>query len=248
MLDKIIQLNYSKAEAKKLIDVSKNIEKDYELLLEKYPIQYLIGNVDFYGYKIYVNRNVLIPRFETEQLVEKTIKKITEKYNKKIDILDLCTGSGCIAVALKKNMNCNMYASDISKKALLIAKKNKKINNVKINYIESDLFSNIKQKFDVIISNPPYIDKEKDIVQESVKKYEPSLALYASNDGLYFYEKIIKNISKYLKEKYLVCLEIGENQHQQIIKIIKDNIYNCNISIEKDYSGKERFVFIENKK
>ena len=135
-----------------------NINEAIERLNNNEPLQYIIGDVDFYGNKIKVNQNVLIPRFETEELVENTIKLIKEKFNNNIKVLDIGTGSGCIIISLKKELNnINAYALDISKEALEVANENAKINNVKINFINSNVFSNIIEKFDVIIINPPYI-------------------------------------------------------------------------------------------
>ena len=161
------------------------------------PPQYIVGNVNFYGNIINVDKRVLIPRFETELLVEKAIKYINKKYNNptKINILDIGTGSGCIAITLKKELNSNVSGIDISPDALEVAKKNANQNNVQINFYQSDIFSNVKDTFDVIISNPPYI-KETEEIMDIVKNNEPHLALYAKNNGLYFYEEILKNCSK----------------------------------------------------
>ena len=157
-----------------------------KLLDEGVSPQYIVGNVDFYGNIINVDKRVLIPRFETELLVEKTISYIKKIFDKKITILDMCTGSGCIAISIKKNIDCDMYASDISKDALELAKENINNNNVDITLINSDLFSNINNKFDVIICNPPYIGYDEEI-EDIVKNNEPSIALYAKDDGLFFY-------------------------------------------------------------
>jgi len=243
MIDRIIELGYSRLEAEELIKVSKNIEKDYNKLLNKYPIQYLIGYVNFYGYKINVNKNVLIPRYETEFLVEKTIKYYKELFNKEVDILDIGTGSGAIAITLKKEINCNVTACDISKDALNIAKENSKQNNVNINFVESDIFSNINDKYDIIISNPPYISKNEEIM-DSVDKYEPHLALYAEDNGLYFYKRIIEESKKYLKDKFIIAFEIGYWQSQFIKDIIKNYYEDVIVKIEKDLSGKDRYIFI----
>ena len=246
MKNKILELGFSKAEVEELIKVSKNINADYIKLLNKYPIQYLIGYVNFYGYKINVNENVLIPRYETEYLVEIAKRKIVDKYkNKDVKILDLCTGSGCIAIALSKELNNKIFASDISKKAIELAKKNSIENNAQIELIESDLFNNIKDKFDIIISNPPYISYDEEIM-ESVKLYEPNLALYADNDGLLFYEKILKDINNYLNENFLIIFEIGYKQANRIKKIVNKYLTNVNISVLKDLSGKDRYIIIEN--
>ena len=210
------------------------------------PIQYIIGNVNFYGNIINVNENVLIPRFETELLVDLTKKKINQYFpNKKIDIIDLGTGSGCIAISLKKVLDCNMTALDISKEALLLAKQNAKNNEVDISFINEDMTSYKQEKYDVIISNPPYI-KEDEEIMDIVKNNEPPLALYAPNNGIYFYQKIIDNISYITKDKYLICFEIGETEANDIINYAKARLSNINITKKQDYSNKDRFIFITN--
>ena len=243
MINKIVNLGYSRLEAEELLRVSNNIEEDYKKLLNKYPIQYLIGYVNFYGYKIYVNEDVLIPRYETEFLVEKTIKYYKEVFNNKVNILDIGTGSGAISIALKKKIDCDVTACDISKKALETAKNNAKSNNVDINFIESDIFNNINDKYDIIISNPPYIANNEE-VDYSVDKYEPHLALYAKDNGLYFYKEIIKNASNYLNDKFIIAFEIGYQQAEDIIKIVDNNFIDVKTIIEKDLSGKDRYLFI----
>jgi len=223
------------------------LEEGLKQLESGVPPQYIIGNVNFYGNTINVDKRVLIPRFETELLVEKTIKYIKKKYNNKeiLSILDIGTGSGCIAITLKKELNANITGIDISEEALKVAKSNANINNVDINFYQSDIFSNIKEKFDVIISNPPYIKFDEEIM-EIVKNNEPHLALYASNDGLYFYEEILKQCSKYLNKNFLICFEIGYTQGESIKDLANKYLSNINIKIEKDYSNKDRFIFIEN--
>ena len=215
-----------------------------KLLDEGVSPQYSVGNVDFYGNIINVDKRVLIPRFETELLVEKTISYIKKIFDKKITILDMCTGSGCIAISIKKNVDCNMYASDISKDALDVARENIVNNNVVVRLINSDLFSNINNKFDVIICNPPYIGYDEEI-EDIVKNNEPSIALYAKDNGLYYYNEILKNCSNYLNDKYLLCFEIGYLQGDSIKKNAFKYLGNdINISIEKDYSNKDRYLFI----
>lgn len=243
MINKIVNLGYSKLEAEELIKVSSNIEEDYKKLLNKYPIQYLIGYVNFYGYKINVNENVLIPRYETEYLVEKTIKYYKQVFNKKVNVLDIGTGSGAISVVLKKEIDCDITGCDISKKALEVAKNNAKCNDLNINFIESDIFSNINDKYDIIISNPPYISKD-EVIMESVDKYEPHIALYADDNGLYFYKKIIREAKKYLNEKFIIAFEIGYLEAPSIVNIIEENFKDVRVSVEKDLSGKDRYIFI----
>lgn len=210
------------------------------------PVQYIIGNVDFYGNIINVNESVLIPRFETELLVDLTIKKINNIFkDKKIDILDLGTGSGCIAITLKKRINSNVDALDISIEALKVAKQNAELNNVEINFIQGDMSTYKNKQYDVIISNPPYIRYDEEIM-DIVKDNEPHLALYAEDNGLYFYKRIIDNIPYITKTQYLVCFEIGQYQSSAIVDYAKKHLKNINISVDKDYSGKDRFIFITN--
>lgn len=210
------------------------------------PVQYIVGNVDFYGYTFKVNKNTLIPRFETELLVEKTIKYINKYFNNEIKILDIGTGSGCIAITLNKLLdNSRVTAVDISKNALDVARENNKINNTDVNFIESDVFSNINDKYDVIISNPPYISYDEDIM-DVVYNNEPHMALYADDNGLYFYGKILMECRKYLNDRFFIAFEIGYKQGNDILNIINKYFDNVNISLEKDYSGRDRFIFIWN--
>lgn len=225
--------------------VTENIEEAMERYKNGEPVQYIIGDVNFYGNTIKVNKNVLIPRFETEELVEKIIKKIKNKFNKKIDVLDLCTGSGCIAITIKKELNSNVTATDISSDALEVAKENIKLNNVDVKLINSDLFNNIDGKFDCIISNPPYISYDEEI-DEIVKNNEPNIALYAPNNGLYFYEEILKNIKKYLNDEFIIAFEIGYKQGESLVELANKYLNDVTISVEKDLQGRDRFLFIEN--
>ena len=210
------------------------------------PVQYIVGNVDFYGYTFKVNKNTLIPRFETELLVEKTIKYINKYFNNEIKILDIGTGSGCIAITLNKLLdNSRVTAVDISKNALDVARENNKINNTDVNFIESDVFSNINDKYDVIISNPPYISYDEDIM-DVVYNNEPHMALYADDNGLYFYDKILRECRKYLNDRFFIAFEIGYKQGNDVINIINKYFDNVNISLEKDYNGRDRFIFVSN--
>lgn len=216
-------------------------------LVDKLPPQYILGFTYFYGYKILVNSDVLIPRKETEEVVETALNLIENNYK----ILDLCTGSGAIAIALakeldkKKMTNCYITASDISKKALEVSQKNVIINNVNIDLIESDLFDNINDTFDIIISNPPYIPVNSKDVEDIVLNNEPSLALFSEDNGLYHYKKIIKEASKYLKnEKYLV-FEIGHDQLERLTIYTKSIYPNAIINGYKDLECKDRILVIK---
>ncbi len=223
----------------------KTLDEGIELLNKGIPVQYIVGNVDFYGYNFKVNENVLIPRFETEELVEKTIKYINKYLDKKVDILDLGTGSGCISITLKKELDCNVDAVDISPKALEIAKLNAKNNNVDITFYEGDMLNPINKKYDVIISNPPYIAYNEEIM-EIVKNNEPHTALYAEDNGLKYYKDIISNANKYLKEKSIIAFEIGEKQGKLILEYAKNYFKDSIITVEKDMQNRDRFVFIIN--
>ena len=245
MINKIMSLGFSRPESEELVKVSKDIEKDYQKLLEGYPIQYLIGYVDFYGYKINVNENVLIPRYETEYLVEKTINYSKKMFDGKLDILDLGTGSGAISIALGKKLDSDVTGVDISDKALEVARNNALKNNININFIKSDMLENVTGKYDIVISNPPYIDAEEKIM-DSVKKYEPHLALYAEDNGLYFYKNILSNIKPYLKEKFIIAFEIGWWQGNLIEKIAKEYFEDSKVLTLKDLTNRDRYIFVIN--
>ncbi len=210
------------------------------------PVQYIVGNVNFYGNLIEVTPDVLIPRFETEELVYKTINYINKYFDKNIKIVDLGTGSGCIAITLAKKLNnTHIDAVDISKKALEVAKKNAKLNNVQINFYLGNMLEPLTDKYDCIISNPPYISVKEEVMG-LVKNNEPNLALYANNDGLEFYELILRNARNFLKEKSLIAFEIGYKQGTCIEKIAYKYFPNAIIKIEKDMQGRNRFLFIFN--
>lgn len=230
----------------KYLPKEKSLEEALKRLEDGEPVQYIVGDVDFYGNIIKVNKNVLIPRRETEELVEKTNDLLKKHFNKQINILDIGTGSGCIPISLKKlNNEYNITGVDISKEALEVARDNAKNNNVEIKFIESDVFTNVKDKFDCIISNPPYIAYDEEIM-DIVKNNEPHLALYAEDKGLYFYKKIISESSNYLNDRFIIAFEIGETQGEEIVKIAKNTYPKSIILLEKDLQHLDRFVFIIN--
>lgn len=208
------------------------------------PLQYVMGHVNFYGNQFYINENVLIPRFETEELVENTINYINEFYTEPVDIIDLGCGSGVIGLTLEKKVSTNTVdLVDISKDALEITKKNCEKLNSKANIIESDFLTNITKKYDVVISNPPYI-KEEEEIEEIVKNNEPHLALYAGKDGLDCYRKILKEVKSHLKERSIIAFEIGFTQAEDITKIAQEELENIKVIVKKDLSGKDRMLFI----
>ena len=229
---------------KKYLEPSK-LEEGLKRLENGEAVQYIVGNVEFYNTIINVNKNVLIPRFETEELVEKTINYINKYFNKKIDILDLGTGSGCIAIALAKNTDSCVDAIDISDKALEVAKENALLNNVDVNFIKQDMTVSNDKLYDVIISNPPYLRDESE-VDEIVKNNEPELALYASDDGMYFYKKILENYKNSLKDRFIIAFELGYNQADILSEFAKKIYSNSKVIIDYDLTGYKRFLFVIN--
>ena len=221
-----------------------NIDDAIKRLNNGEPVQYIVGNVDFYKSNFIVNKNVLIPRFETEELVLNTINFIKEYFDKP-KVLDIGTGSGAIAISIKKDIDSIVYATDISKEALEVAKENAKRNNVDINFVNTNIYDGINEKFDVVISNPPYIRYDEEI-DEIVKNNEPHIALYADNNGLYFYEEILKNIKTILNDKYLIAFEIGKDQAEEINKLKDKYLPESNILLKKDLEGRDRMIFIYN--
>ena len=232
MLDKVIDEKNVNDYKEKVLMIKDNI-----------PIQYVIGNVNFYGNIFKVNKNVLIPRFETEELVENTIKLINEYFNYPLKIIDLGTGSGCIGLTLKKKLNnVSVTLLDISKEALIVAKENAKNLNLDVNFIESDMWNNVYEKYDVIISNPPYIRNDEEI-EDIVYENEPHLALFGGKDGLDMYRKIKNGLLSHVENKFLLALEIGDMQKDAIIELFSD-ILDVEIISKKDLSGRDRMIFI----
>ena len=215
-----------------------NIEK----LTKGIPLQHITHRQEFMKMDFFVDENVLIPRPDTEILVEEVIK-IAQKYNSP-RILDLCTGSGAIAISLKKFVpNADITAVDISEKALEIAQKNAEKLEAKINFVKSDLFDKLdNKKFDIIVSNPPYIRKDEiKKLSEEVQK-EPKIALDGGEDGLDFYRIIAEQAINYLKTGSFLCFEIGYNQKNDVIKIIEDEQNYKNTYCKKDLYGNDRII------
>lgn len=220
-----------------------NINEIIKKLESHYPVQYLIGNVEFLNTIINVDKRVLIPRFETELLVEKTIKRIKDLNIQNPRIIDLGTGSGCIAISLKKNLPCFVTAIDISEQAIELAKENALKNQVEIEYKIENMINTNLEGYDVIISNPPYVKETESVGEET--KYEPQNALFAKNNGLYFYEEILKNISKLSTMPKLVAFEIGMSEGEDIKSLALKYLSTKKILIEKDLTNRERYIFIE---
>lgn len=217
--------------------INKNINEDT-------PLSHLVGFDYFYDRKFKVTKDVLSPRMETEELIYKVLEYIKKSKKDSFRILDLCTGSGIIAITLKKEIvekYTEIVASDISEKALSIAIENANNNNANITFIKSDLFDNISGKFDLIISNPPYISyKDKITIKDSVLNYDPHLALFAEEDGIYFYRKIIENAVHYLSKDGVIFFEIGYDQKKKIFELGKIN--NFITTVYKDINDRDRIA------
>ncbi|MDD4053312.1 MAG: peptide chain release factor N(5)-glutamine methyltransferase [Bacilli bacterium] len=211
------------------------------------PIQYVVGNVDFYGNKFTVDKRVLIPRFETEELVHYTKEYINKYFKENISLIDVGTGSGAIGLTLKKEIpSLNVTLVDISTEALEMSSINAKNLGLKVNIYKSDMLKETikrKEKYDVLISNPPYLTKIEEIM-DIVKKNEPSIALYGGNDGLKYYRLLFRDAKLILKDKALIALEIGATQADDIIKLANKYFEGCPYEIKKDLEGRDRMFFL----
>lgn len=222
-----------------------NLEEVIAKIDEGYPIAYLIGDVSFYGYPFKVNENVLIPRFETETLIEKTIKLIKSLNLENSNLIDLGTGSGVIAITLKKEIHSlNITAIDKSKEALKVAIENSKLNNVNVDFQNQDIFNyELPENISIVISNPPYIEEDSNYNQNVL--YEPKEAIFVSNiNPLIYYEQILKIAKEQITKKHLIAFEIDEDHKEDMHKLCKKYFPSDNIVIEKDLAGKNRYAFI----
>lgn len=246
ILSEILNMEKEKLLIKDLQEITKSQEIKFKEFLvrlaDNEPIQYILNKQEFMKLNFFVDENVLIPQPDTENIVYEVLD-ICKNNPKKIKILDLCTGSGAIAISIAKYMkDCEIYASDISYEALEIAKRNAVENKVKLNFLLSDLFESIPNtKFDIIVSNPPYIKTNIiDTLSEEVKK-EPRLALDGGADGLDFYKKIARSAEKFLKKDGTLLLEIGYDQKESVISILENKSYK-DIECKKDLSKNDRII------
>lgn len=248
ILSTLLNQNYLELTMNLDMEIDKEIENKFLNCINNIkngkPIQYALNSVNFYGLEFYVDERVLIPRFETEELVYNTNQYINKYFNNNIKVLDLGTGSGCIGLSLKHlNPSLNITLSDLSPYALEVAKLNSDNLKLDVNFKESNLFDNIDSKFDVIISNPPYI-AFCDEVDELVINNEPHMALFANNNGLEFYDRILSSVEKYLNDKYLIAFEIGSSQKEDILKLINKYLEDVKVITKQDISKRDRMVFI----
>ncbi len=247
MLDEMREFNENLA-----LELTEEDEQKYFQLINKHikddtPLSHLVGFEYFYDRKFKVTSDVLSPRMETEELVYKVIDYIRKNNLTNIKILDLCTGSGIIGITLKKELeefDVKILASDISSTALTVAKENASSLEVDISFAESDLFSNIQDKFDIIVSNPPYIaHDDKKTIKENVLNYDPHLALFADEEGMYFYRNIIEKSRPYLNEKGIMFFEIGYDQKEKIITLGENNKFET--VVYKDINGRDRIAVLK---
>ena len=247
MLDEMREFNENLA-----LELTEEDEQKYFQLINKHikddtPLSHLVGFEYFYDRKFKVTSDVLSPRMETEELVYKVIDYIRKNNLTNIKILDLCTGSGIIGITLKKELeefDVKILASDISSRALTVAKENASSLEADISFVESDLFSNIHDKFDIIVSNPPYIaHDDKKTIKENVLNYDPHLALFAGEEGMYFYRNIIEKSRPYLNEKGIMFFEIGYDQKEKIITLGENNKFET--VVYKDINGRDRIAVLK---
>jgi release factor glutamine methyltransferase len=211
------------------------------------PVQYIVGYAQFFGYEFYVDENVLIPRFETEELVENILFLYDKHFKgKKVKVVDIGTGSGCIASTLSlEEKNMEVYASDISPDALKTAKASASKLGAQVKFFEGDMLKPFigKEKFDILVSNPPYIPNNEE-VQSLVKDNEPNIALFGGDDGLYFYRIILSEADKILNDKFIMGFEHGYDKKEEIEALCKTYFPTANIYTLKDMQGLDRMTFV----
>lgn len=245
----ILNMNKTQLIANDEKEISEEEKTRYYLslieIVQGMPIQYITNNQEFMKLNFYVDKNVLIPQPDTEILVEEVIE-IINKNNKEVKVLDICTGSGCIGTSIAKyTKKVAITMSDISSKALNIAKNNytKNIEDTsKVEFIQSDMFKEIKTKYDIIVSNPPYIESKEISKLDKQVQNEPHLALDGGEDGLEFYRKLVGEAHKFLNKNGYLCMEIGYNQKEQIMQLLKENKNYKEIYSKKDLSQNDRII------
>ena len=224
-------------------DITQDAQKEYEIAVQKraehIPLQYIVGEQEFMGLRFKVNSNVLIPRQDTETLVEQVLKIVKPG----MKVLDLCTGSGCVLISVLKNApELTGMGSDISKTALLVAKENAKLHEVDAEWVRSDLFDNIAETFDVIMANPPYIPTGEILsLMPEVRDFEPENALDGGADGLDFYRKIAGQVKDYLNPGGYVYMEIGYDQGEAVSELMR-NAGFTEVEVIKDLARNDRVV------
>lgn len=253
---KLLLLHFSRLDSTTLLlsldkEIPEDVYEDFLYGVDRYiikniPVQHIIGYEYFYGHKFIVNSDVLIPRFETEELVANVLMFYDEIFNsEKVQVVDIGTGSGCLAITLDiEEKNMLVTATDISQKALDVAMLNNKALEGNVKFLQGNLLQPVSGlKFDILVSNPPYIPND-EYVDNLVKDNEPSLALFGGEDGLDFYREIIQNAESILNDKYLIAFEHAFNKAKELKKLVKKYLKNVEIIQKKDMQGKDRMTFI----
>lgn len=251
LLESVTKLETYELYLKMSEEIEEDIINKFDEIFNKYlhenkPIQYLIGYTTFYGYDFIVNDSVLIPRCETEELVENVLYRYDEHFGGKIvDVCDLATGSGCIAISLaKEEKNMRVIATDISPEALEVARKNNEKMGATVKFFEGDMLAPLgDMKFDIFVSNPPYIPEEEEVMS-LVKDNEPNIALFGGSDGMKFYKIILSGLKPHLKEKAMIAFEHGYDKKDEMQKLAKFYFPKAKVETLKDLEGKDRMTFI----
>ena len=232
-------------------EIEDDIIKKFNDIFDKYlfdnkPVQYLIGYSTFYGYDFIVNEDVLIPRFETEELVENVLYRYDKHFKgKKVNVCDLACGSGCIGITLSlEEPNMEVIASDISPEALAVALKNNQKLGGRVKFLQGDMLKPLEgYKFDIFVSNPPYIPND-EIVDPLVKDNEPNIALFGGSDGMKFYDIILSGVKPLLNDKAMIAFEHGFDKKEEMLALAKKYFPNAKAEVLKDLEGKDRMTFI----
>ena len=251
LLEHVTKLETNALYMKMNNEIEDSVVKDFNEIFDIYlydnkPIQYLIGYTNFYGYDFIVNEDVLIPRYETEELVENVLYRYDEHFGgKKVTVCDLATGSGCIAISLAlEEKNMSVIATDISKEAIAVAKRNNEKLGANVKFLIGDMLEPLKgKKFDIFVSNPPYIPEDEEVMP-LVKDNEPNLALFGGDDGMKFYKIILSGIKPLLNKKAMIAFEHGYDKKNEMIALAKKYFPNSKVEVLKDLEGRDRMTFI----
>lgn len=226
-------------------EIIEKFKDNFSRLENNEPLAYVLGYQWFYDSRFIVNENVLIPRPETEELVNNILMDIDE-YFEDVEIVDVATGSGAIAVSLAKDLGVHVDASDISQEALNVAKENAVLNNADVSFYQGDMLEPIielNKQYDVLVCNPPYI-KEIEDVQTSVLDFEPHVALFGGNDGLYFYRKVFDKAARVLKPKSMMAFEIGFDIGDALVELAKEQFPHATVILKQDINNLDRMLFV----
>lgn len=232
-------------------EVEEKIEQGFWALFKKYldeniPVQYLVGYSCFYGYDFIVNEHVLIPRFETEELVENILYRYDQYFKgQTVDVCDLATGSGCIGISLAlEEKHMRVVATDISSEALEVARENNDKLGADVTFLKGDMLEPLQgRRFDIFVSNPPYIPEDEPVMS-LVKENEPNLALFGGKDGMKFYRIILSGVKPFLKDRAILCFEHGYDKKEEMLKLAAQYFEDARVEALKDLEGKDRMTFI----